>query len=245
MGTEHKEYDIRVQTLAKWIKESNYTVVFTGAGMSTESGIPDFRSSSGLWKGLDPMKVACIDALIENYDEFHEFYKTRVENLDDCKPHRGYDILAKWENDGLIDCIVTQNVDGFHQTSGNKKVHKLHGSINTFRCSHCDEAANKEDFMDKKHCVKCDGTLRPNVVLFGEALPQDELNNAIREMKKAELVIVIGTSLLVYPVNTLPSMTMGKKVYINKGIIVESSFDLNLDGMAGQILQDIDDNINA
>lgn len=211
--------------------------------MSTESGIPDFRSKDGLWKGIDPMRVACVDALITNYNLFYEFYKQRIENLEKSNPHKGYDILSNWERKGLISSVITQNVDGFHQRAGNKRVYPLHGSINTFRCSRCGQSASKDNFINKDSCIKCGGTLRPDVVLFGEALPQDILNNAIKEIQKSELVIVIGTSLMVYPVNSLPSMSKGKKVYINKEIY-QQSFDLDLEGKAGEILEAVNQQLN-
>jgi NAD-dependent deacetylase len=233
-------YKDRIQTLVKWVKDSNYTTIFTGAGMSTESGIPDFRSKDGLWRGIDPMTVATADALANNYDLFHEFYKARLENLVGSKPHKGYEILARWEKEGLIQSIATQNVDGFHKRAGNKKVYELHGSINSFRCSNCNERVSKESFMKKEPCPKCQGTLRPSIVLFGEMLPQDELNGATREMEKADLVIVIGTSLSVYPVNSLPGMTKGRKVYINQEIMDEVFFDLTYEEKAGQVLEDVD-----
>ena len=235
--------DNKLNTLKKWIENSNYTVIFTGAGMSTESGIPDFRSKDGLWKGIDPMRVACVDALITNYNLFYEFYKQRIENLEKSNPHKGYDILSNWERKGLISSVITQNVDGFHQRAGNKRVYPLHGSINTFRCSRCGQSASKDNFINKDSCIKCGGTLRPDVVLFGEALPQDILNNAIKEIQKSELVIVIGTSLMVYPVNSLPSMSKGKKVYINKEIY-KQSFDLDLEGKAGEILEAVNQQLN-
>lgn len=245
MHITYKNYDDKIRTLADWIQESKYTIIFTGAGMSTESGIPDFRSKEGLWKGIDPMSVATVDVLEKDYDNFYEFYKMRVNNLKGCKPHKGYDILSRWEKEGLVHSIVTQNIDGFHKIAGNNNIITLHGSINDFRCNNCSQSANFEDFMDKKPCVKCGGVLRPNVILFGEGLDQNALNRAVEEMKKAELVIIIGTSLMVYPVNQLPKMSSGKKVYINKDNTSEDSFDLYFDVMAGKILQDVDDLIHV
>ena len=230
----------KINKLAKWLKESEYTVILTGAGMSTESGIPDFRSKDGLWKQVDPMELASINSLVKNYDKFHEFYKMRWENLSGTKPHKGYYILAKWEEDGLIDSIVTQNVDDFHLAAGNKNVYRIHGSINEYRCSECNTPAHEQDFMYKLPCKKCRGNLRPGVVLFGEGLPEKELSASIEEMEKADLVIVIGTSLTVFPVSQLPDITKGKKVYINKEIPKASNFDLNFEETAGELLEKID-----
>ncbi|MFC4770161.1 SIR2 family NAD-dependent protein deacylase [Effusibacillus consociatus] len=101
--------------LAKWIRESSYTVILTGAGMSTESGIPDFRSQNGWWRNIDRRTVATVEALHDNYSLFHEFYSRRIEALEQMSPHQGHHILAEWERRGLIQCVATQNVDGLHQ----------------------------------------------------------------------------------------------------------------------------------
>lgn len=229
-----------IELLAKWIKESEYAVILTGAGMSTESGIPDFRSKDGLWKKVDPMKLANIRTLMEDYDTFYEFYKMRVGILSEAKPHEGYEILAKWEERGLVNSIVTQNVDDFHLLAGNKNVYRLHGSLNEFRCSMCGTKAEKKDYLERKPCHKCGGNLRPGVVLFGEGLPEETLHTAIEEMKRADLVIVIGTSLTVFPVSQLPDITSGKRVYINREIGGNNKFDLIFESSAGDVLQEID-----
>jgi len=199
-----------IEKLAEWIKESNFTVVFTGAGMSTESGIPDFRSQSGWWNKIDPRTVATIEALENNYDLFHEFYSMRIKGLETYQPHQGHRILANWEERGIINSIATQNVDGFHQKAGNKKVDELHGSINTVRCNNCGFDNSMDNFLEKKSCDKCGRKLRPNVVLFGEALPRTAWNKAFDDISKSDLVIIIGTSLQVYPVNQHPA-----KLYIS------------------------------
>lgn len=230
----------KIKKLGKWLKESSYTVVLTGAGMSTESGIPDFRSKDGLWKKKDPMKLASTHALANNYDEFYEFYKMRFGSLAGHEPHKGYDILAKWEEDGLVDSIVTQNIDDFHLKAGSENVYRIHGSINEHRCSRCNTPVEKSDFMDKKLCDKCGGNLRPGIVLFGEALPEGELEASMEEMERAELVIVIGTSLTVYPVSQLPNITRGKKVYINREIQGNNNFNLTFQETAGDLLKKVD-----
>lgn len=240
MDLKDKENKTKIETLADWIQKSNYTVIFTGAGMSTESGIPDFRSKDGLWKGIDPMTVATADVLEKDYDQFYAFYKTRVKSLKGTSPHKGYDILAKWEQEGLIQRVITQNIDGFHKRAGNKNVIPLHGSIHDFRCNDCNKATEEKAFMEKKSCRECGGSLRPDVVLFGERLNQDYLEQAEEEMKKAELVIIIGTSLMIYPVNQLPAMTRGKTVYINKEVPEKSFFDLVFEEKAGKVLQNVD-----
>lgn len=227
----------QIQTVVEWIRSSKKTIVLTGAGMSTESGVPDFRSASGWWTKTDPQQVATVDALESNYPLFHEFYSMRINLLDKCSPHEGHYILADWEKRGILQHIATQNVDGFHSKAGNTQVEELHGSIYTFRCHSCGRSASKEAFLAKEHCAHCQGNLRPNVVLFGEMLPERAWHNALLNIQSADLVIVIGTSLEVYPVNQLPKMTKGKKVYINKEIAHHSTyFDCIIEGKAKEVL---------
>jgi len=160
----------------------------------------------------------------------------RINAVDSCEPHDGHKILAEWEAKGLIQSIATQNVDGFHQKAGSKKVYELHGSINKIRCSECRAPDNKNNLISKNPCAKCGGRLRPGVVLFGEDLPQSEWNKALNDIVKAELLIVIGSSLKVSPVNILPSITKGKVAYINDEIDQNYSFDLIIKGKAKNIL---------
>ncbi|MED3663008.1 SIR2 family NAD-dependent protein deacylase [Ureibacillus terrenus] len=231
-----------LQKVDDWLRSSKKTVVLTGAGMSTESGVPDFRSASGWWTKTDLQKVATVDALEFNYPLFHEFYSMRIRLLEKCAPHEGHHILAKWEKDGILHRIATQNVDGFHFQAGSKCVDELHGSIYTFRCHSCGQSASKESFLAKERCGHCQGYLRPNVVLFGEMLPEKAWQNALSNIQSADLVIVIGTSLEVYPVNQLPMMTKGKKVYINKEIASHASyFDCILEGKAKEVLIKLDE----
>lgn len=232
----------RTKELSIILKNSNHTVVLTGAGMSTESGIPDFRSPSGWWRNIDPLTVATIDALRNNYDLFHEFYSFRVNALENCLPHEGHIILGKWQKQGLIHHIATQNVDELHEAGGCENVDHLHGSILSFRCHMCRREVIKEQFLNKESCSFCRGKLRPNVVLFGETLPEHAWNRTLRNIQDADLVIVIGTSLQVYPVAQLPSMTKGKTVLINKEIgRLRSSFDVVIEASAKETLIEVDE----
>ena len=230
-----------IKRLAGWIKQSDFTVVLTGAGMSTESGLPDFRSKSGWWKSYDPSALASVDAMKTNYPLFHEFYCMRIKALKKCQPHRGHYILAEWEKKGLINSIATQNVDGLHRAAGSGNVHELHGSLRSIRCSVCGRPGTVEGFLNRVDCCSCGERLRPGVVLFGEMLPQDAWNSALRDMEKADIVLVIGTSLQVYPANQLPSLTEGRKVFVNyevQGTV--SGFDMVVKGKAGGVLAELD-----
>ncbi len=192
-------------TIPELLKESKYTVVFTGAGMSTESGLPDFRSSgTGLWTKKDPSEIASTKALNENVKEFTEFYRERVLGVKEFGPHRSHYILAEWEEKGIIQSIITQNVDGFHQLAGSKRVAELHGTLQKLHCQSCGKEYDSEEYVNREYYCSCGGILRPNVVLFGEMLPQDAFQMAVEEAEKAELFIVLGSSLTVTPANQFP-----------------------------------------
>jgi NAD-dependent SIR2 family protein deacetylase len=231
-----------VVTLASLIQSASYVTVLTGAGMSTESNIPDFRSKEGWWRNIDPKTVATTEALENHYDLFHEFYSMRINGLKNCAPHRGHEILASWEQRGIIQAISTQNVDGFHKASGNKNIYELHGNIHAIRCKECSSVAGEEQFLNKDSCSQCGGQHRPGVVLFGETLPEDSWNTSLYHISKSDLVIVIGTSLEVYPASSLPQMTNGKTAYINTEISGNRPrFDLVIKGKAGEVLRQVDD----
>lgn len=225
----------KIAQLTQWIKDANTTVVLTGAGMSTESGVPDFRSAKGLWRHIDPQRVATIDAFEHNYALFHEFYTMRLENLATCQPHEGHKALAELERKGYVTFVATQNVDGFHTQAGSQRVAELHGNIHAIRCQNCGKRFTDAPFIAKVRC-ECGGRLRPGVVLFGEYLPEDAWQTAFSAIERADLVIVIGTSLQVSPVNQLPSMTRGKKVYINAEVLESHLFDLTIEGSARDTL---------
>lgn len=201
--------------LLEKLKESNYTVVLTGAGMSTESGLPDFRSQSGgLWQKEDPSRIASTDALNRNVEKFFEFYRHRVLGLKDCKPHIGHEILAKWEKDGIIQSIITQNVDGFHTKAGSKNVAELHGTLQKVHCQTCGKIYGNETYAQEQYECECGGKLRPSVVLFGEMLPENALFQAAEESEKAELFIVLGSSLSVSPANQFPLIAKQNGAYL-------------------------------
>lgn len=229
-----------IKTVAQWMKQGQSTVVLTGAGMSTESGIPDFRSQSGWWQNIDPRTVASTDSLQQNYALFREFYQMRIQALENCVPHKGHQILADLEQRGLITLIATQNVDQLHQQAGSKAVAELHGNIITMRCQKCSKPHSKEQFLANAICTYCSGKLRPNVVLFGENLPSEAWNRSLTAIQHADVVLVIGTSLEVYPVNQLPKMAKGKLVYINLDQTTDNGeFDLVFEGTAGEILSQL------
>lgn len=195
-----------MQVLAEKISKANHTIVFTGAGMSTESGLPDFRSKArGLWEKFNPDELANVKALLHNEEEFTEFYRFRLSEITKYAPHQGHLILADWEKKGLIKGIITQNVDGFHTGAGSRKVLELHGSFNRFHCHDCHEDQDRDLYLQgETSCSKCGGTIRPGIVLFGEGLPQDVFHRAEIEAASSDLFIVLGSSLSVTPANMFP-----------------------------------------
>jgi NAD-dependent deacetylase len=232
--------------LAEWISLSNFTVVLSGAGMSTESGLPDFRSKDGWWRRLDPHQVSNLDTLEDNYELFRDFYMYRIETVERHAPHLGHRILAKWEKKGRIHGIATQNVDGYHAAAGSEKVAELHGNIRSIRCHRCGRGAAVSDFLSKRNCSACQGRLRPNVVLFGEMLPEKAWNQAMQWFRSAELVIVIGTSLQVAPASQLPQLTSGRTVYMNMEIPDRLyRFDLAIQGKAQNLLAELDEMLES
>lgn len=210
-----------MKTLVKSIKEAHHTIVFTGAGMSTESGLPDFRSKSrGLWEKFNPDELANVNALLNNEKEFTEFYRYRLSEIKKYAPHRGHFILSEWEEKNLLKGIITQNVDGFHTEAGSKNVMELHGTFNNFHCHECYWQQNRDKYLaGETKCPKCRGRIRPGIVLFGEALPQDVFQRAEEETAEADLFIVLGSSLSVTPANMFPLMAKekgAKLVIINR-----------------------------
>lgn len=230
--------------LENWLLESNYTVVFTGAGMSTESGLPDFRSSQGMWKKKDPARLASTEALNNNVHEFIDFYRNRVLGVKEYQPHKGHFILAKWEKQGIIKSIITQNVDGFHQLAGSKKVAELHGTLQKLHCQTCGNTYSSEEYINEEYYCVCGGLLRPSVVLFGEALPENAFQIALEEAQKSELFIVLGSSLTVTPANQFPLIAKeqgSKLVIINQE---PTDFDVYADQVIrdkkiGEVLQEL------
>lgn len=228
--------------LGSMMKKSKNTMILTGAGMDTESNIPDFRSKSGWWKKIDPRTVATTEALRNNYDLFHEFYSFRLEKFKDVKPHKGHYSLARLEEKGFINCLATQNVSGLHKKSGSKEVYELHGNINSIKCDDCNKELELKDFLERSSCKNCGSIyLRPGVTLFGETLPKTAWENTMNNMENANLLVVIGTSLTVYPVNEIPRMFKGYKVYINnEKLLSYNYFDLTIIGKAGEVISELE-----
>ena len=192
-----------VVELAKLIGERQPCVVLTGAGISTESGIPDFRSPSGIWAQYDPMEYATIDAFRRDPEKVWDFYLLRLNVLADAEPNAGHRALAELERRGLVQAVVTQNIDGLHQRAGSREVVEVHGSIRTsscLSCGHREELERVLELLPLPVCERCGAVLKPDVVMFGELLPERELDRAFALARRARLLLVVGSSLEVYPV---------------------------------------------
>ncbi len=234
-----------ITMLQDWLAASNYTVIFTGAGMSTESGLPDFRSANGMWRKKDPSQLATTEALNHNVHEFVEFYRERVLGIKKYGPHKGHKILADWEKKQLIHSIITQNVDGFHTEAGSIRVAELHGTLQTLHCQLCNKKYSSEKYVDEDFICECGGMLRPSIILFGESLPEVAFNMAFEEAQKAELFIVLGSSLSVSPANQFPLIAKesgAKLVIINEE---QTDYDIYADLVIhkrkiGEVLKEID-----
>jgi NAD-dependent deacetylase len=237
MNLESIDHLKNLQGLANLIKESSRIVILTGAGMDTESNLPDFRSDTGLWKTLNPIEMSHVDTFLGRYDAFQDFYKSRLLELDKSVPHEGHRVLARLEkNKDLV--ILTQNVSGLHRLAGSTKVLELHGSLSAFYCHTCSVPVDKDAFLNKENCHLCHtASLRPDIVLFGENLPVDVWDAAMDYVQRSDLFLVIGTSLTVYPVNQMGHLAPHKKVYINGEVdYAKHLFDLCIEGRIEETL---------
>lgn len=209
-----------VKKTAKLLTEAKNVVVLTGAGMSTESGIPDFRSRAGIYSS-NPSDILSIQYFKNHPKEFWDFIKQYL-NWINAEPNIGHEIIAKWEQKGIVKSIITQNIDGLHQKAGSQNVLQIHGTTSTASCEGCFRKYNMNFVMQQDEPYKCVGCgnpyVRPDVVLFGEAVSAVE--RAINISKQADLMVVMGTSLQVYPVASLPSKIKygGNIVIINNSV---------------------------
>ena len=206
---------------AELIKKSRKTIALTGAGISTESGIPDFRSKgTGLWEKFDPMQMSSVSALLSNLKQFYDFNLKRWSSFRDARPNIAHIALAELESHGFLYSVITQNIDGLHIKAGSKRVWEVHGHLRTCHCMKCrssypyDELLNQYDSGINPPKCECGGILRPDVVLFEDPLGVD-FNKAIEDLAGCELLIVVGSSLRVYPVASLPRYAR-KMIIINK-----------------------------
>ncbi len=211
----------KIQLLKQLIEESNNIVFFGGAGVSTESGIPDFRSKDGLYNQkykYPPEEILSHHFFMSHTDEFYQFYKEKMNSLK-YEPNITHKTLVKLENEGKLKAVITQNIDGLHQKAGSKKVYELHGSVLRNYCMQCHKFYDANYVFEGKEIPKCScgGIVKPDVVLYEEGLDDETVNNAIFAIQNADMLIVAGTSLTVYPASGLLHYFRGKNlVLINR-----------------------------
>jgi NAD-dependent deacetylase len=216
-----------VERLADLVRESSSTVVLSGAGISVPSGIPDFRSpETGLWADVDPMEVAHIDVFERDPARFWAYYRPRFQSLGDKRPNAAHEAVAELERRGLIEGVITQNIDRLHRAAGSRNVVEVHGSIETSSCTRCatsfelDEVDALFDVVGVAVCRSCGGPVKPDVILFGELLSEGAMTRARDLAERAELMICVGSSLVVHPVAGLPGLTLergGALAIVTKG----------------------------
>ncbi|MDO5409123.1 MAG: NAD-dependent protein deacylase [Lachnospiraceae bacterium] len=231
-----------LETLKSWVEESNNIVFFGGAGVSTESNVPDFRSADGLYNmkyAYPPETIISHSFYMRNTEEFFRFYKDRML-YPEAKPNAAHLALAKLEQEGKLKAVITQNIDGLHQAAGSKEVLELHGSVHRNYCSRCGEFYDMNDILEKEgvpYC-SCGGVIKPDVVLYEESLDSDVISKSLRYISEADVLIIGGTSLTVYPAAGFIDYYRGNKlVLINKSVTpMDRQANLVINQPIGQVM---------
>lgn len=239
MSEQHNLSPQEIKLLKDLIDSSTRIVAFTGAGISSESGIPTYRGHGGVWTEYDPDKYASIDYFRVDPGYFWSFFRdVRLSAVKNATPNQAHLSLAKLEQQGRLVSVITQNIDGLHQRAGSQKVRELHGNTTRFYCIQCHKKftfSEVEQLLPKAHvplCYQCGGALRPDVVLFGEMLPDDVFDISFKEAVSSDLMLVIGSSLVVYPAADIPfrALQHGAKLAI---VNMDAT---PLDGMADLVI---------
>ena len=231
-----------IKKLKEMIEESKYIVAFTGAGVSTESGIPDFRSQDGLYNDdsydISPEIMLSSAFFYHDPEKFYDFYK-KAMNFDKYKPNITHKYLKELETEGKLKAIITQNIDGLHTKAGSRCVLEIHGTTRTNTCIRCGTKYDSKYVFESRGVpkCKCGGLIKPDFVFYGEGLPEDEYNESIKAIAKADMLLVLGTSLTVYPAAGLINLFNGKYlVIINKD---KTGFDYKADLVINKSLNEV------
>jgi NAD-dependent deacetylase len=238
------------ERIAELIREAKSCVALTGAGVSTESGIPDFRSPTGVWATVDPREFASLSAFRRDPEKVWSFYRLRINMLTQAQPNRAHRALAALERGGWLEALVTQNIDLLHERAGSRQVIEVHGSIRSCSCGRCRERYALARVLEllaatdgAPRCPECASILKPDVVFFEEQLPVDAIDRAYALARETGLLLVVGSSLEVYPVAELPSVTKaagGRVAIVNLGPTqFDGLADLVVDGPAGEVLEQV------
>ncbi len=235
-----------IEQLTRIVSGAKRIVFFGGAGVSTESGIPDFRSVDGLYHqkfDYPPEEILSHTFFIRKPEEFYRFYREKMLCLT-AKPNKAHLTLAKWEKEGRLLSVITQNIDGLHQAAGSRRVHELHGSVLRNHCMKCGKAFGVEKIAESEGVPTCDcgGVIKPDVVLYEEPLPEDTVMSALDDIRSADVLIVAGTSLTVYPAASYICYFGGDKmVLINRDATpYDKLADLVIHEKVGEVLSAVD-----
>ena len=239
--------------LADLIRAAQPCVVLTGAGISTESGIPDFRSPTGIWAQFDPMEYATISAFRRDPEKVWSFYAPRFSMLTSAEPNAAHLALAELERRGFVSAVVTQNIDLLHQRAGTRELVEVHGSIRHCECLECGaryplaDVRRMLDGAAVPRCLDCRAVLKPGVVMFGELLPEEAIDSAFELARAAALLLVVGSTLEVSPVSSLPWETAqagGAVAIVNLGATAfDRNATLKIEGKAGEVLRAVVDSL--
>ena len=237
----------KIDELIKMIKDSKRIVFFGGAGVSTESGLKDFRSKDGLYNekyDYPPEEILSHTFFINNTSEFYKFYKDKLNSLN-YKPNITHKVLKKMEDSGKLTAVITQNIDGFDKEAGVKNVIELHGTVRENYCMKCHKFYDAEYIFNSEGIPKCTcgGVIKPNVVLYEEGLDQDNTSNAIKEISNADMLIIGGTSLTVYPAAAYVNYFRGKYLVVINRDKISCGADLEINDSIGKVFEEIDNKL--
>ena len=236
------------ERLARLLADAEHAVVLTGAGISTESGIPDFRSAGGVWEEFDPMEVASMSTFLTDPTRFWRFHRPRIDMLSGVAPNAGHAGVAELERRGIVKAVITQNIDRLHARAGTTELIEVHGSLERGVCLRCDARVSGDELTARAdaaedgvpRCSACGFQLKSGVVLFGEPLPADAIEAAYAHAERADVMLVVGSSLLVAPVSQLPGIVVGNGGALAILTESETPYDaqatLRMHGRAGEEL---------
>jgi NAD-dependent deacetylase len=241
----------KTEKLSHMLAQAEYMVAFTGAGISAESGIPTYRGEGGVWHEYDQAKYASIDHFFEEPAYYWRFFRdVRYSVLQQAQPNEAHRVLARLEEADVLQAVITQNIDGLHQLAGSRRVLELHGNSRRISCLSCGAQYTMEEIYEQLAtelppiCRACGGTLKPEVVFFGESLPPGALDEASVEAKRCDLFLVVGSSLVVQPAASLPVMAKrhgAELVIVNKQPTpLDGMADLVFHNSASQVLRAVD-----
>jgi NAD-dependent deacetylase len=222
MTTKSAKTLTAIRDAAELLQASKRAVVLTGAGISTPSGIPDFRSEgTGLWARFEPMDVASLNAFRYHPERFFEWMRPLTRSILDAQPNSAHYAIARLEDAGFVNMVITQNIDNLHQKAGSKNVLETHGSLKTLTCGRCFTVFHSTDYIVSyleagiiPKCSQCGGILKPDVILFGEQLPQQPWQEAVKASQSCDLMLVVGSSLEVLPVASLPIQSLDRGAHL-------------------------------